>query len=94
MSEILQDAQHTALVAYAWLAEQDELLGYFLGESGLAVSDLADIHDSPDFMAAVLDFILSNEKTLHQFCGAKGLPYDAPMIARQSLPGGDLPHWT
>ena len=48
----------------------------------------------PEFLGAVLDFLLMEDATVIAFCDAMGLRYDSPMQARAALPGGPGPHWT
>jgi len=89
-----EPAETLALRALAWLAADDDLLGRFLGASGAAPGELASGVSDPRFLAAVLDFVLTDDSLVMAFCDAEGYPYPAPMEARAALPGGDLPHWT
>lgn len=90
-----RDAAETlALRALAWLAADDDLLGRFLGASGAAPGDLMTGASDPRFLAAVLDFVLTDDSIVMAFCDAEGYPYPAPMQARAALPGGEVPHWT
>jgi hypothetical protein len=89
-----EPAETLALRALAWLAADDDLLGRFLGASGAAPGDLSSGAADPLFLAAVLDFLLTDDSLVIAFCDAAGYPYPAPMEARGALPGGDLPHWT
>jgi hypothetical protein len=45
-------------------------------------------------LAGVMDFLLSDEAVLTDFCAAHDIDPEHPARARQNLPGGDLPHWT
>lgn len=87
-------AETLALRALAWLAADDDLLGRFLGASGAAPGDLAAGAADPRFLAAVLDFVLTDDSLVMAFCDAESYPYPAPMQARAALPGGEVPHWT
>lgn len=90
-----QDAAETlALRALGWLAGQSDVLAQFMAATGANVSSIADAVGQPSFLAAVLDFLLSEEDRLIAFCDAEGLPYTAPMQARVVLPGGQVEHWT
>lgn len=90
-----QDAAETlALRALGWLAVEDDLLGRFLAASGSAAADLASGATDPWFLAAVLDFILSDDLIVIAFCDAADYAYPEPMAARAALPGGAVPHWT
>ncbi|MDR0808734.1 MAG: DUF3572 domain-containing protein [Gemmobacter sp.] len=87
-------AETLALQGLGWLVAQDGLLPGFLAATGAAPTDLAVRAGDPDFLAAVLDFLLSEDALVISFCDAVGLPYEAPMRARSALPGGGAPHWT
>lgn len=89
-----EQAETLALRALAWLAGNDELLPLFLGATGAAAGDLRDRAADPDFLIAVLDFLMLDDAWLVAFCDAAGLDYAAPASARQALPGGAQPHWT
>ena len=89
-----ESAQTLALQALGWLAGQDEAFQGFLGASGLGSADLRDRAADPEVLSAVLDFLLSDEALLMQFCADAEVRPDVPMQARAALPGGDVPHWT
>ncbi|MDE3079614.1 MAG: DUF3572 domain-containing protein [Paracoccaceae bacterium] len=87
-------AETLALQVLGWLVSNDELLPVFLGASGASLADLRGRARDPVFLASVLDFLLMDDAWIVAFCDAAGLPYDAPMTARQALPGGHQTHWT
>lgn len=87
-------AEILGLRALGWLAGKDDQLSIFLESSGAALDDLRTRANDPAFLIAVLDFIMSEDQWLMEFCDATGLPYDAPDRARQMLPGGARVHWT
>lgn len=90
-----QEAAETlALKALTWLAGNDELFPVFLGATGASVTNLAQDAGNPAFLASVLDFVLSDDTMVTAFCDAMSFPYDAPMQARMSLPGGEQINWT
>ncbi len=89
-----ESAETLALRALGWLLAQDELLPGFLAATGAAPGDLAARAGDADFLAAVMDFLLSEDAMVIGFCDAAGLPYEAPLRARAALPGGGAPHWT
>jgi hypothetical protein len=94
MNNRQESAQIVALQALGWIAGQDELFARFLGQAGTDAATLRARAADPAVLGAVLDFLLSDEPVLLQFCADAGLPPQAPMQARAGLPGGDLPHWT
>lgn len=90
-----QEAAETiALQALGWLAENEELLPNFMAASGVSPDDLRSRAADADFLGSVLDFILMDDQWVVGFCDAAGLRYDAPLQARQALPGGQVEHWT
>ncbi len=89
-----EPAETLALRALAWIAADDDLMGRFLGASGAAPGDLAAGAADPAFLAAVLEFVLTDDSLVMGFCDAAGYPYAAPLAARAALPGGEVPHWT
>jgi Protein of unknown function (DUF3572) len=86
MSNRQESAQTLALQALGWLAADDDRFGAFLAAGGMDAD--------PMLHAAVMDFMLSDEAMLLQFCEDCGVKPEAPMQARMALPGGDAPFWT
>lgn len=90
-----QDAAETlALRALGWLAGQSDVLGQFMSATGATISSMAEAVGQPEFLAAVLDFLLSEDDRVIAFCNAEAVPYGLPMQARAHLPGGRVEHWT
>lgn len=94
MSLSQETAEIVAAQALGWLAAQDDLLPVFLNASGTSVDDLRGRAGDPEFLGAVLDFMMMDDAWVVGFCDAFTLPYDRPMMARQALPGGQAVHWT
>lgn len=89
-----ESAETLALQVVAWLAGHDELMPVFLGASGAGMDDLRERLNDPAFLLSVLDFLLMDEAWVIEFCDANKHPYDAPLRARQALPGGADMNWT
>ncbi|MDA5094118.1 DUF3572 domain-containing protein [Aliiroseovarius sp. KMU-50] len=89
-----ENAEVIGLTALSWLVSNDELLPVFMGASGAGEDDIKSGATSPEFLAAVLDFLTMDDIWVKQFCDENALPYDAPMTARQALPGGGQVNWT
>lgn len=87
-------AETLALRALGWLAGNDELFPVFLGSTGASVASLAEAAQEPEFLAAVLDFLLMDDAWIVAFCDAEGIGYALPAQARAALPGGQVEHWT
>ncbi len=94
MSASQETAEITALRILTWLAAHDDLLPVFLGASGASEADLRDRASDPEFLGAVLDFVLMDDAWVMEACDAQGLGYDSVMSARQALPGGAQVNWT
>ncbi len=89
-----EQAEMVAIQALAWLADQNDLMAQFLGQSGADVKQLKHAAADPAFLGAVLDFILSGDPLVRRFCDFTGLACDTPAIARQALAGGETMNWT
>jgi hypothetical protein len=87
-------AQVLAIQALGWIAADDEIFPLFLGATGVSLSELRARVPDPDFLAAVLDFLMQDERWVVAFCDAEGHPYTAPQTARAALPGGAVMNWT
>lgn len=87
-------AETTALRALSWLVGNEELLGVFMGASGLSQEDLRSQASAPEFLASVLDFLLMDDAWVTECCDALGMPYASLMQVRSKLPGGMQVNWT
>lgn len=89
-----KNEQETAALALEWICCTDDLLSVFLGSTGLSVETLRRDIDTPEVLAAVLDFLLMDDAWVRRFSAENGFPPQAVMEARQALPGGASWHWT
>ena len=89
-----QNAQEIAQKALIWLLENEDLLPVFMGATGVGAQDMRAGAEDPVFLASVIDFLMMDDAWVVAFCDSTGLAYDAPMRARQNLPGGEALHWT
>lgn len=94
MAYTQESAETLALTTLGWLAGNDELLPVFMGASGLSEADLRARATDPEFLGAVLDFMLMDDAWVIQFCDETATPYAALAQARAALPGGEQVHWT
>ena len=90
----LEVAQLLAIQALGWIAANDEIFPVFLGATGADMASLRQRAADPEFLAAVLDFLLQDDRWVVDFCDAEGHPYTAPQAARAALPGGAEMNWT
>jgi hypothetical protein len=88
-----ESAGELAIEALAWIAGRDDLRAAFLAASGAVPGDVARRAADPDFQAAVLDFLLSNDPWVIAFAASADLPPDRILRARRHLPG-TAPDWT
>lgn len=89
-----QSAEALALEGLTWLISNDELLPVFMGASGVSADDLRQRAAEPEFLGAVLDFLLMDDAWVTAFCDSRNMPYQSLMEARQILPGGAQMNWT
>jgi hypothetical protein len=62
-------AKGIAIEALAWLAADEDRLERFLALSGLGPQNLRKAAAEPQFLAAILDYLTSNEALLVAFAG-------------------------
>ncbi|MEM9716602.1 MAG: DUF3572 domain-containing protein [Pseudomonadota bacterium] len=86
-------AETYALKALAWMAEDSEIMGQFLGWSGADAADLAQIGSAPEMMLSVIDFILMQDEWVIDASAAIGLPPEKFAGLRGAFPGGAETHW-
>src|ERR1051325_8699700 len=77
-------AETIALKALAFLAESPDSLATFMAASGLTAEMLKARAGEPEFLGAVLDFLLSQEELLVAFCEAESLE---PRFVHTAPPG-------
>lgn len=87
-------AEEFAALVLAWLTEDHARIGGFLAWSGLAPDELRAGLAEGSLLLAVLDYLTLDEAMLLEACQDLDYPPETPMIARQSLPGGEIIHWT
>ena len=80
-------AQTIALHALAHIAGDTEILGLFLRISGLEPDDLRQRAGDPELLAAVIDFLLSDENLCTGFLAAERIDPKMLHAARRALPG-------
>jgi hypothetical protein len=80
-------AEILALEALAWLAGQPDAIARFLTMSGLEASDLRRAVTDSGLQTSVLDFLLTDETLLLEFCESASLKPQAVHTARHGLGG-------
>lgn len=87
-------AEALAARLLAWLAEDHARIGAFMAWSGDSPAGLRARVSDPEFLLAVLEFVLMDEALLLEACRSLDILPETPMRARASLPGGAEYHWT
>ena len=91
-------AETLVLRALGWAAsdeaEETGIFNGFLAQSGLSRDDLPARAAEGEFLAAFLDFILTEESWVLACADALAIPPESLLSARLSLPGGEVVHWT
>ena len=87
-------AEVLALSALGWIAADPERAGRFFALAGTGADEMRARAQDPDYLGAVLDYLLMDEPLMLVFCEEAGVAPDRPMRARAGLPGGDIPNWT
>lgn len=89
-----EQAETIALQALVWILEDDDMTAKFLGMSGADLQALRQGADAPEVLCSVMDFILMDDQTVLRFAESVQMKPENVPLARYSLPGGELPHWT
>ena len=87
-------AQVLAIQALGWIAADDEIFPQFMAATGAGIGELRARAADPEFLAAVVDFLMQDDRWVVAFCDAGGHAYTAVQAARAALPGGADQHWT
>ena len=80
-------AQTLALNALTHIAGDGDILGRFLKISGLEPDDLRHRAGDPELLAAVIDFLLSDESLCTSLLAAERIDAKTLHAARRALPG-------
>jgi hypothetical protein len=83
------NAEILALRALSWAAAVPGALPRFVAQSGLELDDLRRQADNPELLAALLDFLMSDDSLVRAFCEEEGLESRQLHLARNHLPGGE-----
>lgn len=89
-----QAAEVVAIDVLGWLAGEEDYFYRFLNMTGVDTGDIPGRSKNPEFLGFVLDFLLSDDNLVIEFCQHSNRANEVPMQARAQLPGGDVPNWT
>jgi len=79
-------AEILAIKALSWAASTD-FLSRFVDAAGIGVADIRARAADPELLAALLDFLLGDDRMLTEFCATEDLSPREIHAARQALPG-------
>ena len=80
-------AKTVALKAVHFILNNDEIRQSFITSTGILLSDFENSIENLEFLGGVLDYLLSNEKILIEFCTEYGITPEEPSRIRQVFPG-------
>lgn len=86
-------AEIIALQALTFLAEDEKHRGAFLVQTGISPDELREQTSDSEFLGAVLDFLLSDDRRLIACCKQFDWPPELPGSARRELPGSTAGIW-
>ncbi len=78
-------AEAIAIKALGFLSADSDLMGRFLALSGLNPADLREIVAEPSFLAAILDFLLTDDSLILAFASNNGLSPEDVVAAKSRL---------
>jgi len=88
------DAEILALRILEWIARDEDAMMRFSRLAGIDPVDLIAHAADPEMLGGMMGFFLSDEELFFAFCVESETDKELPALARQALPGGDVPHWT
>ncbi|KHA52939.1 DUF3572 domain-containing protein [Sulfitobacter geojensis] len=94
MQKTQESAETLGLQVLGWLVADEDLMPVFQGSTGVSEADIRARAADPQFLGAVLDFLMMDDAWVIRFCDAHSVPYERIMQARAALPGGEQVNWT
>lgn len=83
-----EDAETVALNVLGFLAESPQALETLMNQSGLDSSTIRKRATDRDFLAAVVDFLMTNEELLVDFCESRRIDPKTVKLAAHELSSG------
>lgn len=83
-------AEALAYQAVAMIAADEDLLPRFLALTGCGLDELRGRLAEPEFLGAVLDFVLESDETAEKLAELAGILPETLLLARSKLPGGSV----
>lgn len=88
-----KDAEILALQALGWIMSHEDLASAWLAASGASTDSLRARAADPEFLAGLLDFLLSSDALVTGFASDAGIAPADLLGARRHLPGGTEIDW-
>jgi hypothetical protein len=82
-----EEAEAFAIHAVAHLASQEDGLERFSALSGIGIDEIKQRLGEPEFLGAVLDYVLYDDKLVIEISEAAEMPPESVQQARRLLPG-------
>ena len=86
------EAETLALKIASFLFSDEDRLAGFLGNTGINADDLRTSLTTPDIQIGILEYLLSREDILLEFCEANNVDPEYPKTAATIL-SGERPDW-
>ena len=83
-----EDAETVALNVLGFLAESPQAMERLMIQSGLDLTTIRKRAADRDFLAAVVDFLMTNEELLVDFCETRRIDAKSVHMAAHQLGGG------
>ena len=93
MNKTSDHALTLGLQALTFVLSRDSLLAAFTNLSGISGAEIKSQATEPAFLGAVLDFLLSREAALMDFCAEENIKPDSVLRLRAEMPGGPAGLW-
>ena len=88
--ESSSEAEILALHVVAFITQRDNVLQQLIVQTGMTPSTLRERTNDPEFLGGVVDFLLSNEQLLLEFCKFEKLAPARLLRILQKLPGATI----
>ncbi|MBE7636869.1 DUF3572 family protein [Sneathiella sp. P13V-1] len=80
-------AETIGFQAVSYVLKDEKRLDHLMRETGLGMQDFKNLEQNPETLAGVLDFLLSYEDLLMDFCEQFDLSPEIPIKVRRHFPG-------
>src|SRR5262245_35624987 len=89
----VDQAESIALQALTFLAQNPDLLGEFLVETGIGPQDLKTHLKEPTLLGGILDFLINRPDVMMEYASHAALMPKDILLARLHFPGANREFW-